>query len=96
VLAALTIAQRIGLVNLLPRRGLQRRRDLALVLIVARLLDPAAKLATARMLDRDLATLTRNTVRFGPFRTPKRQCAPGVQPTGGRFGRSVDSARIGF
>jgi hypothetical protein len=29
----------------------QRRRDLALALIVARLLAPAAKLATARMLD---------------------------------------------
>ena len=36
---------------MLPRRASQRRRDLALALIVARLLDPAAKLATARMLD---------------------------------------------
>jgi hypothetical protein len=35
----------------LPRRAPQRRRDLALALIVARLLEPAAKLATARMLD---------------------------------------------
>jgi hypothetical protein len=51
VLAALTIARRIGLDDLLPRRASQRRRDLALALIVARLLDPAAKLATARMLD---------------------------------------------
>ena len=51
VLAALTIARRIGLDELLPRRATQRRRDLALALIVARLLDPAAKLATARMLD---------------------------------------------
>lgn len=51
VLAALTIARRIGLDHLLPRRAPQRRRDLALALIVARLLDPAAKLATARMLD---------------------------------------------
>jgi Transposase DDE domain len=51
VLAALTIARRIGLDDLLPRRAPQRRRDLALALIVARLLDPAAKLATARMLD---------------------------------------------
>jgi len=32
----------------LPRRAPQRRRDLALALIVARLLEPAAKLATAR------------------------------------------------
>ncbi len=51
VLAALATARRIGLDDLLPRRALQRRRDLALALIVARLLDPAAKLATARMLD---------------------------------------------
>jgi hypothetical protein len=51
VLAALTTARRIGLDDLLPRRAPQRRRDLALALIVARLLDPAAKLATARMLD---------------------------------------------
>src|ERR1700761_3457988 len=51
VLAALTVARRIGLDDLLPRRAPQRRRDLALALIVARLLDPAAKLATARMLD---------------------------------------------
>ena len=51
VLAALTTARRIGLDDLLPRRAAQRRRDLALALVVARLLDPAAKLATARMLD---------------------------------------------
>ncbi len=51
VLAALTTARRIGLEHLLPRRAPQRRRDLALALVVARLLDPAAKLATARMLD---------------------------------------------
>src|ERR1700757_1231732 len=51
VLAALTRARPIGLDALLPRRAPQRRRDLALALIIARLLDPAAKLATARMLD---------------------------------------------
>jgi hypothetical protein len=51
VLAALSTARHIGLDDLLPRRVSQRRRDLALALIVARLLDPAAKLATARMLD---------------------------------------------
>ena len=51
VLAALGTARRIGLDTLLPRRAPQRRRDLALALIVARLLEPAAKLATARMLD---------------------------------------------
>jgi hypothetical protein len=56
VLAALTTARRIGLDDLLPRRAPQRRRDLALGLIVARLLDPAAKLATARMLDSETAS----------------------------------------
>src|ERR1700730_16502359 len=44
-------ARRIALDAVLPRRAPQRRRDLALALIVARLLEPAAKLATARMLD---------------------------------------------
>jgi hypothetical protein len=51
VLAALGTARRIDLDGLLPRRAPQRRRDLALALIIARLLEPAAKLATARMLD---------------------------------------------
>src|SRR6202048_62975 len=51
VLAALGTARRIALDAVLPRRAPQRRRDLALALIVARLLDSAAKLATARMLD---------------------------------------------
>jgi hypothetical protein len=55
VLAALASAQRVGLDELMPRRAPQRRRDLALGLIVARLLDPAAKLATARMLDSETA-----------------------------------------
>jgi len=51
VLAALGTARRIDLEGLLPRRAPPRRRDLALAMIIARLLDPAAKLATARMLD---------------------------------------------
>src|SRR5947209_4967827 len=51
VLAALGTARHIALDTMLPRRAPQRRRDLALALIVARLLEPAAKLATARMLD---------------------------------------------
>ena len=51
VLAALDTARHIALDTVLPRRAPQRRRDLALALIVARLLEPAAKLATARMLD---------------------------------------------
>jgi hypothetical protein len=51
VLAALGTARRLALDAVLPRRAPQRRRDLAMALIVARLLEPAAKLATARMLD---------------------------------------------
>jgi hypothetical protein len=51
VLATLSTARAIELEALLPRRMPQRQRDIALALIIARLLDPAAKLATARMLD---------------------------------------------
>jgi hypothetical protein len=51
VLAALGTAQRIDLDGLFPRRGPERKRKLALALVIARLLDPAAKLATARMLN---------------------------------------------
>src|SRR6201981_383069 len=51
VLAALGTARHIALDTVLPRRAPQRRRDLALALIVARRLEPAAKLATARLLD---------------------------------------------
>ncbi len=55
VAAALGTARRIGLDRLLPV-GPERRRRLALALIVARLLDPAAKLATARALDEGTAS----------------------------------------
>jgi len=48
VLAALETARRIELDRMLPRRGPQRRRNLALAMIIGRLLEPAAKLATAR------------------------------------------------
>ena len=51
VAAALVTARRFGLDDLLPRRGSKRHRSLAVALIIASLLDPAAKLATARMLD---------------------------------------------
>jgi hypothetical protein len=54
VAAALGTARRIGLDGILPH-GLDRRRQLALALIVARLIDPAAKLATARALDEPTA-----------------------------------------
>jgi hypothetical protein len=50
VVATLATARQIGLDDLLPRRGTRRHRALAFGLI-APLLDPAAKLATARMLD---------------------------------------------
>src|SRR6202047_4958585 len=49
VLAALGTARRIALDAVLPRRAAPRPRGLALALIRALLLEPAAKLATARM-----------------------------------------------
>jgi hypothetical protein len=55
VAAALGVARRIGLDKLLPKRP-ERQHNLALALIVARLIDPAAKLATARALDQTTAT----------------------------------------
>ena len=55
VLAALGTARRIDLAGLFPRRGPERKHTLALALIIARLLDPAAKLATARMLNASTA-----------------------------------------
>lgn len=54
VQAVLGTLRRLGLDRLLPR-GPERRRNLALGLIVARLLEPAAKLATARALDAQTA-----------------------------------------
>jgi len=51
VVAALaTPAPQIGLDDLLPRRGSNCHRSLAFGLLIARLPDPAAKPATARML----------------------------------------------
>jgi len=55
VAAALGMARQIGLDDLLPD-GPERQRNLALALIVERLIDPAAKLATARALDETTAT----------------------------------------
>jgi hypothetical protein len=54
VLAALGTARRIKLDRLLPGAS-GRRATLALALIVARLLEPASKLATARALDQTTA-----------------------------------------
>jgi Transposase DDE domain len=54
VAAALGTARRIGLDRLLA--GPKRRRDLALALVVARLVEPAAKLATARALSEATAS----------------------------------------
>jgi hypothetical protein len=54
VLAALGTARRVELDRLLPRAA-ERRRKLAVALIVARLIDPASKLATARALDETTA-----------------------------------------
>jgi hypothetical protein len=55
VAAVLGMARQIGLDELLPD-GPERQRNLALALIVERLIDPAAKLATARALDERTAT----------------------------------------
>jgi hypothetical protein len=54
VAAALGMARQIGLDELLPD-GPERQRDLALALIVERLIDPASKLATLRALDETTA-----------------------------------------
>ena len=54
VLAALGTARQLKLDRLLPRAA-ERRLKLALALIVARLIDPASKLATARALDETTA-----------------------------------------
>src|SRR5215470_126304 len=54
VAAALGMARQIGLDELLPD-GPERQRNLALALIVERLINPAAKLATARALDESTA-----------------------------------------
>jgi transposase len=54
VAAALGMARQIGLDELLPN-GPERQHNLALALIVERLIDPAAKLATARALDETTA-----------------------------------------
>ena len=67
IAAALGIARRLGLdprvksAALMPP-GAPRTRLLALALIVARLIDPAAKLATARGLDAATATHSLGTV----------------------------------
>jgi Transposase DDE domain len=54
VAAVLGMVRQIGLDELLPD-GSERRRNLALALIVERLIDPAAKLATARVLNETTA-----------------------------------------
>ena len=55
VAAVLGTARRIGLDRLLPDAP-ERQRDLALAMIVQRLIDPAAKLATSRVLDENTAS----------------------------------------
>ena len=54
VAAALAVARRIKLDRLIT--GAERKRDLIIALIVARLIEPAAKLATTRALDQDTAS----------------------------------------
>jgi len=78
VAAALATARRIGLDELLPRRGSRRYRALALGLIIARLLDPAAKLATARMLNAATASHSLGEMLDLGVR-PSPACAVGVR-----------------
>ena len=58
VAAALGTLRKLGLDRILSQRGRQPRREVALcmAMIVARLIDPASKLATARGLDDETAT----------------------------------------
>jgi Transposase DDE domain len=58
VAAALGALRKIGLERLLSQGGRQPKQEVALcvAMIVARLLDPASKLATARLLDDETAT----------------------------------------
>jgi transposase len=58
VAAALGTLRKIGLERLLSQGGRQPKQEVALcvAMIVARLLDPASKLATARLLDDETAT----------------------------------------
>jgi hypothetical protein len=58
VAAALGMLRKIGLDRILSQGGRQPRREVALctAMIVARLIDPASKLATARGLDEETAT----------------------------------------
>jgi hypothetical protein len=58
VAAALGMLRKLGLDRILSQRGRQPRREVALciAMIVARLIDPASKLATARGLDDETAT----------------------------------------
>src|SRR5205807_5539154 len=57
VAAALGTLRKLGLDRLLGQGGRQPRREVALciAMIVARLIDPASKLATARALDAETA-----------------------------------------
>src|SRR5271167_2891193 len=64
VAAALGMLRKLGLDDLLAQGQRQRARMVALVtaLVVARLLDPASKLTTARLLDGTTATSSLGTV----------------------------------
>src|SRR6202163_3995059 len=58
VAAALGMLRKLGLDRILSRGGRQPRREVALcvAMIVARLIEPASKLATGRLLDDETAT----------------------------------------
>ena len=91
VLAALGTARQIKLDRLLPRAA-ERRSKLALALIVARLIDPASKLATARALDATTAPHSLVVMHSRClYRYYAKHCAPGWRlPTrAGRYCRGL-------
>ena len=66
VAAVLGTLRSLGLVRVLGRKA-GRRRDLAVAAVVARIIDPASKLATARALDPETASTSLGTLlKLGP------------------------------
>ena len=89
VSAALGTARRIGLDRLLPCPP-ERRRKLTLALIVARLIDPVVKLATARALEKVSAMTTAEYFAERKARANIEAFARIVNRTGGEPSRPDD------
>jgi Transposase DDE domain len=87
VAAALGVARRLGLDRLVS--GSKRQRDLVLALIVARLIEPAAKLATARALDASTASTALGEV-LGLGSVPVNEIYAALDRLGAQQGRIED------